>query len=121
MIASSILSPPTRTERAKTIPPSDSTATSVVPPPISTTIEAVGSVTGKPAPMPAAIASSIRKTLRAPALGGIADGAPLDRGRAGRYADDDLRIEQAASPMHLPNKMLDHLLCGLEIRNDPVP
>ena len=49
------------------MPPSDSTATSVVPPPISTTIEPVGSVTGRPAPIAAAIGSSIRKTRRAPA------------------------------------------------------
>ena len=50
------------------MPPSDSTATSVVPPPISTTIEPVGSVTGRPAPIAAAIGSSIRNTRRAPAL-----------------------------------------------------
>ena len=50
------------------MPPSERTATSVVPPPISTTIEPVGSVTGKFAPIAAAIGSSIRKTLRAPAL-----------------------------------------------------
>ena len=49
------------------MPPSDSTATSVVPPPISTTIEPVGSVTGRPAPIAAAIGSSISQTLRAPA------------------------------------------------------
>jgi len=50
------------------MPPSDSTATSVVPPPTSTTIEPVGSVTGRPAPIAAAIGSSIRKTRLAPAL-----------------------------------------------------
>src|SRR6202047_5280014 len=50
------------------MPPSDSTATSVVPPPTSTTIDPVGSVTGRPAPIAAAIGSSIRKTRLAPAL-----------------------------------------------------
>ncbi len=50
------------------MPPSESTATSVVPPPTSTTIEPVGSVTGSPAPIAAAIGSSIRYTRRAPAL-----------------------------------------------------
>ncbi len=50
------------------MPPSDRIATSVVPPPISTTIEPVGSVTGRPAPIAAAIGSSISHTLRAPAL-----------------------------------------------------
>src|SRR5262245_42895855 len=50
------------------MPPSDSTPTSVVPPPMSTTMEPVGSVTGRPAPIAAAIGSSISQTLRAPAL-----------------------------------------------------
>ena len=50
------------------MPPSESTATSVVPPPTSTTIEPVASVTGRFAPMAAAIGSSIRNTRRAPAL-----------------------------------------------------
>ena len=50
------------------MPPSESTATSVVPPPMSTTIDPVGSVTGSPAPIAAAIGSSIRNTRRAPAL-----------------------------------------------------
>ena len=50
------------------MPPSESTATSVVPPPTSTTMEPVGSVTGRPAPIAAAIGSSIKNTRRAPAL-----------------------------------------------------
>ncbi len=44
------------------------TPTSVVPPPMSTTIEPIGSATGKPAPIAAAIGSSISDTLSAPAL-----------------------------------------------------
>ena len=67
MIASSNLSPPTRTEPEYTAPPSDITPTSVVPPPISTTIEPVASSTGNPAPIAAAIGSSINSTRRAPA------------------------------------------------------
>lgn len=50
-----------------TIPPSEMTATSVVPPPMSTTIEPRGSATGSPAPIAAAIGSSIRWTALAPA------------------------------------------------------
>ena len=42
-------------------------ATSVVPPPISTIIDPVGSATGSPAPIAAATGSSIRNTLLAPA------------------------------------------------------
>ena len=50
------------------MPDSDRTATSVVPPPMSTTIEPVGSWMGKPAPIAAAIGSYIRPTRRAEAL-----------------------------------------------------
>jgi hypothetical protein len=53
---------------AMLIPPVAMTPTSVVPPPISTTIEPMGWVTGKSAPMAAAMVSSISHTLRAPAL-----------------------------------------------------
>ncbi len=59
-IASSISSPPTRIESETTIPPSEITATSLVPPPMSRIIEPVGSATGSPAPIAAAIGSSIR-------------------------------------------------------------
>src|ERR1700722_10665603 len=68
-MASSNLSPPTRTEPLYTIPPSEITPTSVVPPPMSTTMEPVASDTGKPAPMAAAMGSSIRYTCDAPAPG----------------------------------------------------
>ena len=60
MIASSISSPPTRSDCETTIPPSEITATSVVPPPMSTIMFPVGSATGSPAPIAAAIGSSIR-------------------------------------------------------------
>ena len=43
-----------------TIPPRDITATSVVPPPISTIIFPLGSATSRPAPIAAAIGSSIK-------------------------------------------------------------
>ena len=49
------------------MPPSEITPTSVVPPPMSTTIEPVASETGRPAPIAAAMGSSIRKTCAAPA------------------------------------------------------
>ena len=49
------------------MPPSEITPTSVVPPPMSTTIEPAASETGRPAPIAAAIGSSIRKTWLAPA------------------------------------------------------
>ena len=57
MIASSSASPATRMRWLVTMPPSEMTATSVVPPPMSTTMVPVGSLTGRPAPMAAAIGS----------------------------------------------------------------
>src|ERR1035441_4202191 len=67
MIASSSLLPPTRIDCDTTIPPSEITATSVVPPPMSTIMLPEGPSTGKPAPMAAAIGSSMMSTERAPA------------------------------------------------------
>lgn len=67
MMDSSKRSPPTRTESENTTPLSERIATSVVPPPMSTTIEPQASCTGMPAPIAAAIGSSIRNTSRAPA------------------------------------------------------
>ena len=59
MMASSSSSPPTRTDWLVTTPPREMTATSVVPPPMSTIMLPVGSCTGSPAPMAAAIGSSM--------------------------------------------------------------
>jgi hypothetical protein len=59
MMASSSSSPPTRTDVAVTMPPIEITATSLVPPPMSTTIEPTGSWIGMPAPIAAAIGSSM--------------------------------------------------------------
>ncbi len=53
------------------MPASEMTATSVVPPPMSTTMLPLGSVIGRPAPIAAAIGSSIRNTSRAPALSAL--------------------------------------------------
>ena len=64
---SSNLSPATRTEQDVTMSPSEMTATSAVPPPISTTMLPVGSATGRPAPMAAAMGSSMSSTWEAPA------------------------------------------------------
>lgn len=49
------------------MPPMEITATSVVPPPMSTTMDPRGSSTGSPAPIAAAIDSSSRWTVRPPA------------------------------------------------------
>ena len=55
-----ISSPATRTDSLVTGAPRLKTATSVVPPPISTIMLPVGSLIGSPAPIAAATVSSIR-------------------------------------------------------------
>ena len=57
-----------RTLPLYTMPPKLITPTSVVPPPMSTTMEPLASLTGKPAPNAAAMGSSIRNTSFAPAF-----------------------------------------------------
>jgi len=81
------------------------TATSLVPPPMSTIMLPVGSVIGRPAPMAAIIACSTRKTSEAPALiadsrtarfstGVISEGTPITiRGRARRRPWCALRMK----------------------------
>ena len=56
----SIASPAARTEVETTMPPRAITATSVVPPPMSTIICPAGFITGSLAPIAEAIGSSIR-------------------------------------------------------------
>src|SRR4051794_795354 len=67
MIDWSRSSPAVRIDRLVTMPPSERAATSVVPPPTSTIMFPVASWTGSPAPIAAAIGSSMMKTRRAPA------------------------------------------------------
>src|SRR6218665_84373 len=140
MMASSNLSPPTRTLPLYTMPPSEITPTSVVPPPMSTTIEPQASDTGRPAPMPAALGSPIRDTARGAGAdagrdrlldqvhgrgacghGGVLDRAALDLGGAAGHADDDARAggEQRARVHHL-DELLDHLLGDDEVGDHAV-
>ena len=58
---------PTRSASSATTPPSEMTATSVVPPPTSITMLPIGSWIGRPAPIAAAIGCSMRKVCAAPA------------------------------------------------------
>src|SRR3990172_9206503 len=64
----SISSPPIRMDRLTTMPPRLITAPSVVPPPISTIRLPDGSLTGSPAPISAAMGSSMSRAQRAPAF-----------------------------------------------------
>ncbi len=65
-MASFMSSPAMRSDVEKTMPDSEITATSVVPPPMSTIMLAPGSEMGSPAPMAAAVGSAIRNTLPRP-------------------------------------------------------
>ena len=67
MIASSNLSPAILIEVDSTMPPSEMTAMSVVPPPMSATRLPFGLLMSRPAPMAAATGSSMRNTRFAPA------------------------------------------------------
>jgi hypothetical protein len=95
-----------------------------VPPPISTTIEPIGSVTGMSAPIAAAIGSSISHTWRRAGIArGVADRAALDRGRTRGHADHDLRPAHEApllAAMHLVDEMLDHLLGDIDVGDHAV-
>src|SRR6185312_12439633 len=94
-MASSIRSPPTRAERQKASPWSEMTPTSVVPPPMSTTIDPVGSGVGH----------------------SVADRAALDRRRARGNADHHFgpAREATRAAVRLADEMLDHLLGDLEV------
>ena len=104
------------------MPPSEITPTSVVPPPMSTTIEPVASATGRPAPIAAAIGSSIRYTWRgAGAERRFADRAALDLGRAAGHADDDARAgREQPRVVHLLDELLEHLLGDGEVGDHAV-
>ncbi len=51
---------------------------------------------------------------------GFLNGAALDGRRAGRHANDDLRIGEGAAVMHLADELLDHFLGDFEIGDDAV-
>ena len=104
------------------MPPRLMTATSVVPPPMSTMRLPDGSLTGSPAPIAAAIGSSMRRAQRAPALSAASrtarfstsvtpDGMPSSiRGRG----------DQPDPVVDLVHEVLDHLLGHVEVADDAV-
>ena len=89
-----ISSPATLTDSLKTVPPRLKTATSVVPPPISTIIVPIGSVTGKEAPIAAATGSSIKCTSLAPA----------------RPASRTARLSTPVTPLGIPTTSLGAII-----------
>ncbi len=109
-----------RTDWLVTIPPREMTATSVVPPPMSTTMFPVGSCTGSPAPIAAAIGSSMMYAFRAPAYSAASMTARLlDSGDPRRDADDHPGLCEPALVDPL-DEVAEHLLADLEVRDHPV-
>src|SRR5262249_5017924 len=100
------------------MPASEMTATSVVPPPMSTTMLPDGSVMGSPAPIAAAIGSSIRYTSRAP--GALLHRALLDLGDPEGHADDDARLHQRAPVVRPGDEVAQHRLGDLEVGDHAV-
>ena len=102
------------------MPPSEITAISLVPPPMSTTIRPTGSAMLRPAPIAAAIGSSIKVDATRPGCErGLLDGPLLDLGHARRRAHDQPRMG-AAAVEDLADEVAEHLLGDLEVGDHPV-
>ena len=102
------------------MPPSEITATSVVPPPMSTIMFPVGSATGRPAPIAAAIGSSIRYAWRAPAESVASSTARFSTPvTPDGHADDDARVRKAVL-VHLLDEVAEHLLGDVEVGDHAV-
>ena len=119
-IASSKSSPAMRTDSQTLMSAREMIATSVVPPPISTIMLAVGSVTGSPAPIAAAIGSSTRNAAGPRALGAVST-APLFHGRDARWdGDDHARADEMLAPMDAADEVAEHRLGDFEVADDAV-
>src|SRR4029450_5177113 len=120
-------SPPTRRLCETTMPPSEITATSVVPPPTSTIMFPVGSAIGRPAALAAALRAARGRHALCSQLGlrraggerRLLDRPPLDPGDARRDADDDPRVREAVL-VHLLDEVAQHLLGDVEVGDPPV-
>ena len=96
------------------------TATSVVPPPMSTIMFPVGSATGRPGADRGG--HRLLDQVRLARAGGerrLFDGALLDAGDAGRDADDDARMREAVL-VDLLDEVPEHLLGDVEVGDDAV-
>ena len=103
------------------MPPREITATSVVPPPMSTTMLPVGSLTGRPGADRRG--HRLLDDVDAPRPGLVArllDRALLHAGDAARHRDDDPRLGQVAALVHLLDEIPEHSLGDVEVRDHPV-
>ena len=114
-MAASMSKLPTRTASRATTPPSEMSATSEVPPPMSTTMFPSGSLMGSPAPMAAAMGCSMRWASAAPARRAASVTARFSTAvMADGHADDHPRPVEAvhADPLQ---QQPDHALGDLEV------
>ena len=103
------------------MPPREITATSVVPPPTSTTMLPVASCTGQPG----ADRGGHRllddvDPAGAGLVAGLLDRALLDGGDPARHADDHPRLGEVAAAVHLLDEEPQHLLGRLEVGDHAV-
>ena len=120
-MASSSSSPATRTDWLATMPPSEMTATSVVPPPMSTIMLPVGSCDGQAGADGRGhrLLDDVGRLAGAGVLGRLLHGPLLDAGDARRHADHHAGLDPAAA-VHLLDEVAEHLLADLEVGDDAV-
>src|ERR687891_420080 len=104
-MTSSMSKPPIRSDLLAMIPPIDTMATSDVPPPTSTMRLPRGSWTGRPAPIAAAMGSSMSDTARAPA--DVAASRTARRSTSVMAEGTDGHDPGRGSPDHLPGLLAD--------------
>ena len=124
-MASSMSSPAILIEDLVTMPPSEITATSLVPPPTSTIMDPCASLTGSPAPIAAASGSSMVYACRAPAdsVASLTARSSTPVTPEGTQTTTRGPIEGAEDPalrLDLADKVGEHLLRYLEVGDDAV-
>ena len=103
------------------MPASETTAMSVVPPPMSTIMLPVGSVMGRPG-----ADGGRHRLVDQVDLAGLraqrafAHRAAFDLGDLGRHADDDSWPHPAVAAVGAADEVGEHALGGLEVRDDAV-
>ena len=103
------------------MPAREMTATSVVPPPMSTTMLHDGFGDGQPGAD--GRGHGLLDEIDLPGPGGfrrLPDGPLFHRGDARRHADDDAGADQGAAVVHLADEVAQHGLGDLEIGDHPV-
>ena len=121
MIASSSSSPAMRIDSLATMPPSEMTATSVVPPPMSTIMLPGRLVHRQPGADRGGhrLLDDVRRLARAGLLGRLLHRALLDAGDAGRHADHHARPRPLAR-VHALDEVAQHLLADVEVGDHAV-